>query len=454
MARSLRHARDASPVEASRPKKAAGGLYKTAAIKVLEAEKRFMRSGEITKVAQKMGFFKECTGKTPEHTMASCLYQELKKGKKSNIFRPIGPSGPEPGLFGLRGWAYTLEDFKDTQEEVSAVPKRAKRTTTSVSMSDYIEEDDVYVPKGTTARTKKRSLSAIDECTDDADCTTPTSEGPLVWRSTRTRKRTRYSDTEDDIAEEEEYEKYAAVPDEQMRAHINLLLEAACELEESTSGRAILAGEPRLALDAQPVDMESEARSSNSQGNLCDAETSAEFASPSEDALPSTSHAPPLDTPRSNFTKVFQEVFHIPRGPPEPAASTKAADAATAAPQPPTPALAPVTPSTSDSHCDKTLPVGACDPARADPTEATSLKAATNIPLEEPLERKGSVSLTVELPFPRDQENCAAGTPNPVTPELFCRSMSTGSLPSAPVQQALTKSYSALTPMMLTKIRV
>jgi hypothetical protein len=56
------------------------------------------------------------------------------------------------------------------------------------------------------------------------------------------------------------------------------------------------------------------------------------------------------------------------------------------------------------------------------------------------LKRSGSVSLSVELPFP-DQENVQnlSTVPPPLTPELFCRSLSTGSIPTAPVQQTLTQ---------------
>ena len=34
----------------------------------------------------------------------------------AELCRPMGPSGPEPGLFGLRGWTYVPEEV--TQEEV------------------------------------------------------------------------------------------------------------------------------------------------------------------------------------------------------------------------------------------------------------------------------------------------------------------------------------------------
>eukprot|EP00959_Pyramimonas_sp_CCMP1952_P417463 8746318-Pyramimonas_sp.AAC.1 len=67
---------------------------------------------------------------------------------------------------------------------------------------------------------------------------------------------------------------------------------------------------------------------------------------------------------------------------------------------------------------------------------------------------------SLELPTFKssDQENHCAGAVNPLTPELFCRSLSSGSLPSqvAQSQAALTKSYSArgLNPCLIPKIRV
>lgn len=75
-----------------------GGLFKHAAVQVLLAEQRLMSTGEITRLALKYGLVK-CTGKTPEATMASALYTDIKrKGDESLFIRP------SEGLFGLRKW--------------------------------------------------------------------------------------------------------------------------------------------------------------------------------------------------------------------------------------------------------------------------------------------------------------------------------------------------------------
>lgn len=55
-----------------------GGIFKTAAIAILQQERRPMTSGDITKLALERKLVK-CTGKTPENTMASALYTEVRK---------------------------------------------------------------------------------------------------------------------------------------------------------------------------------------------------------------------------------------------------------------------------------------------------------------------------------------------------------------------------------------
>jgi hypothetical protein len=55
-------------------------------------------AGEIARVALKRGLIK-CTGKTPEATMASALYTDIKRKEGQSIF-----IRPHEGLFGLREW--------------------------------------------------------------------------------------------------------------------------------------------------------------------------------------------------------------------------------------------------------------------------------------------------------------------------------------------------------------
>lgn len=75
-----------------------GGIFKSAAVAVLREEKRLMSTGEIARSALKRGYIR-CQGKTPEATMASALYTDVKKKGDNSLF-----TRPEEGLFGLREW--------------------------------------------------------------------------------------------------------------------------------------------------------------------------------------------------------------------------------------------------------------------------------------------------------------------------------------------------------------
>ena len=55
-------------------------------------------AGEIARMALRKGYIR-CQGKTPEATMASALYTDVKKKNDSSVF-----TRPEEGLFGLREW--------------------------------------------------------------------------------------------------------------------------------------------------------------------------------------------------------------------------------------------------------------------------------------------------------------------------------------------------------------
>lgn len=75
-----------------------GGVFKSAAVEVLIRERRLMTTGEICKLALEWGLLK-CTGKTPEATMASSLYSDIKRNDNTSIF-----VRPQEGMFGLRQW--------------------------------------------------------------------------------------------------------------------------------------------------------------------------------------------------------------------------------------------------------------------------------------------------------------------------------------------------------------
>mmetsp|Transcript_18543 Transcript_18543/g.51939 ORF Transcript_18543/g.51939 Transcript_18543/m.51939 type:complete len:662 (+) Transcript_18543:273-2258(+) len=75
-----------------------GGIFKSAAVAVLRLERKLMSTGDITRVALERGLIK-CQGKTPEATMASALYTDVKRKERKSIF-----TRPQEGLFGLHEW--------------------------------------------------------------------------------------------------------------------------------------------------------------------------------------------------------------------------------------------------------------------------------------------------------------------------------------------------------------
>jgi hypothetical protein len=92
-----------------------GGIFKAAAVNVLREECRLMTTGEITKAALQRGFIK-CSGKTPDATMASALYTDIKRHISESVF-----VRPREGLFGLREWdgnhvAFSSLDRKKSEE--------------------------------------------------------------------------------------------------------------------------------------------------------------------------------------------------------------------------------------------------------------------------------------------------------------------------------------------------
>ncbi|KAL0032721.1 hypothetical protein WJX79_005609 [Trebouxia sp. C0005] len=88
-----------------------GGIFKSAAVDVLRLERRLMSTGDIAKVALQRGLIK-CQGKTPEATMASALYTDVKRKEGHSIF-----IRPHEGLFGLREWADKGLVFKVMEDD-------------------------------------------------------------------------------------------------------------------------------------------------------------------------------------------------------------------------------------------------------------------------------------------------------------------------------------------------
>jgi hypothetical protein len=75
-----------------------GGIFKAAAVQVLKDEGQLMTTGDIARVALQRGYI-SCSGKTPEATMASALYTDIKRRSGDTVF-----IRPKEGLFGLKEW--------------------------------------------------------------------------------------------------------------------------------------------------------------------------------------------------------------------------------------------------------------------------------------------------------------------------------------------------------------
>ncbi|KAK9864334.1 hypothetical protein WJX84_007017 [Apatococcus fuscideae] len=81
-----------------KPLASGGGIFKSAAVAVLRLERKLMTTGDITRVALEKALI-NCQGKTPDATMASALYTDVKRKPETSVF-----TRPEEGLFGLREW--------------------------------------------------------------------------------------------------------------------------------------------------------------------------------------------------------------------------------------------------------------------------------------------------------------------------------------------------------------
>ncbi|KAK9908530.1 hypothetical protein WJX75_009252 [Coccomyxa subellipsoidea] len=122
-----------------------GGIFKSAAEKVLRQKCKLMSTGDIAREAIKYNLI-SCQGKTPEATMASALYTDLKRKESASIF-----IRPHEGLFGLREWLD--KDFKmEEPEEQLNLPRgngSAKyRYEASVGVGEYAGdyESDEHLP--------------------------------------------------------------------------------------------------------------------------------------------------------------------------------------------------------------------------------------------------------------------------------------------------------------------
>lgn len=130
----------------SKGKESSGGIFKQAAVQVLEVEKTFLNAKEITRLALKHGYIKPTgdkplTGKTPDNTMTSALYTDKKSGQRALFIRG------GPGRFGLQKWKSDvvlakvvekeLKEFKENSSpEVHKKPKSVKETLQTVPLQE------------------------------------------------------------------------------------------------------------------------------------------------------------------------------------------------------------------------------------------------------------------------------------------------------------------------------
>ncbi|DBA68284.1 hypothetical protein WJX79_001596 [Trebouxia sp. C0005] len=137
-----------------KPLAGGGGIFKSAAVEVLRRERRLMTTGDITKVALEMELI-NCQGKTPDATMASALYTDVKRKLHLSVF-----TRPQEGMFGLREWEEDegfippTQDANDPSYDPSGSVKKARqpsaraaprprrfKETTNSKWDDYYEAE-------------------------------------------------------------------------------------------------------------------------------------------------------------------------------------------------------------------------------------------------------------------------------------------------------------------------
>ncbi|GIL71918.1 hypothetical protein Vretimale_607 [Volvox reticuliferus] len=110
------------------PASGGGGIFKSAAVAVLRQHRKLMTTGDITRLAVDMGLLK-CQGKTPEATMASALYTDVKRKLQKSLF-----TRPQEGLFGLREWleeGYYPEGWVGPPDGLGLAPFKRRNNTGS-----------------------------------------------------------------------------------------------------------------------------------------------------------------------------------------------------------------------------------------------------------------------------------------------------------------------------------
>lgn len=159
-ATAITHHRNLNPPRPPTSGYGGGGVFKQAAVEVLRMERRYMSTGDIARMALRRGLVR-CNGKTPEATMASALYTDIKRKEGSSMF-----IRPREGMFGLREWLTTStpslpkgvgvgggkEEYQLQQQQQSVVvihaaphARRKPKHQYVMVADDDVEEQDVEV---------------------------------------------------------------------------------------------------------------------------------------------------------------------------------------------------------------------------------------------------------------------------------------------------------------------
>lgn len=141
-----------------------GGIFKQAAVEVLRVERRLMTTGEIARVALQRGLLR-ATGKTPEATMASALYTDIKRREGTSVF-----IRPHEGLFGLREWLELGIQFRDDYAEELARRTAATYGPYAAQIGLRLPHPLVYSP----------GLQVLSDDAGPAPVATPGSSGGLM----------------------------------------------------------------------------------------------------------------------------------------------------------------------------------------------------------------------------------------------------------------------------------
>jgi hypothetical protein len=164
-----------------------GGIFKAAAISILRQEGRLMTTGEIARLALKRHLIK-CSGKTPEATMASALYTDIKRKEGESTF-----VRPKEGLFGLREWDDAREkdvtrksDKKSGNNSDSSSKMNAKKPTCKGSNGPAADGD--AQPVGSTAKPCSHKGVLRDGLIDLLSAAEQVNGNPLLFIGSKRRK--------------------------------------------------------------------------------------------------------------------------------------------------------------------------------------------------------------------------------------------------------------------------